>query len=225
MLELGGHAPVIVCADADVELAVAATLPAKFGSAGQSCVAPSRYLVHREPLRRVRDALHRRGVCAAGRRAHGSQRAARAGDRRAPPGGPAPPHDRRRRARRDPALRRRAARPARVLLAADGARRRPRRRGRHARGAVRPDRRTRALRRPRRGDPASQQHGLRVRRLPVHRLDGGARTARRRCAGDEHRRQPDGAVDAGRAARRDAGQRLRLRGRAATASTPSSASD
>ena len=46
VLELGGHAPVIVCADADVELAVDATLPAKFGSAGQSCVAPSRYLVH-----------------------------------------------------------------------------------------------------------------------------------------------------------------------------------
>jgi succinate-semialdehyde dehydrogenase/glutarate-semialdehyde dehydrogenase len=46
VLELGGHAPVIVCEDADVELAVSATLPAKFGSAGQSCVAPSRYLVH-----------------------------------------------------------------------------------------------------------------------------------------------------------------------------------
>jgi succinate-semialdehyde dehydrogenase/glutarate-semialdehyde dehydrogenase len=46
VLELGGHAPVIVCSDADLELAVSATLPAKFGSAGQSCVAPSRFLVH-----------------------------------------------------------------------------------------------------------------------------------------------------------------------------------
>jgi succinate-semialdehyde dehydrogenase/glutarate-semialdehyde dehydrogenase len=46
VLELGGHAPVIVAEDADVELAVAATVPAKFGSAGQSCVAPSRYYVH-----------------------------------------------------------------------------------------------------------------------------------------------------------------------------------
>jgi succinate-semialdehyde dehydrogenase/glutarate-semialdehyde dehydrogenase len=46
VLELGGHAPVIVDADADVDLAVTATLPAKFGSAGQSCVAPSRYFVH-----------------------------------------------------------------------------------------------------------------------------------------------------------------------------------
>jgi succinate-semialdehyde dehydrogenase/glutarate-semialdehyde dehydrogenase len=46
VLELGGHAPVIVDAGADVDVAVAATLPAKLGSAGQSCVAPSRYLVH-----------------------------------------------------------------------------------------------------------------------------------------------------------------------------------
>ncbi|MEO8687251.1 MAG: NAD-dependent succinate-semialdehyde dehydrogenase [Solirubrobacteraceae bacterium] len=46
VLELGGHAPVIVCDDGDVELAVTATMAAKFGSAGQSCVAPSRWLVH-----------------------------------------------------------------------------------------------------------------------------------------------------------------------------------
>jgi succinate-semialdehyde dehydrogenase/glutarate-semialdehyde dehydrogenase len=46
VLELGGHAPVIVDADGDVALAVAATLPAKFGSAGQSCVAPGRFYVH-----------------------------------------------------------------------------------------------------------------------------------------------------------------------------------
>lgn len=46
VLELGGHAPVLVLADADVDHVVATTAPAKFGSAGQSCVAPSRYLVH-----------------------------------------------------------------------------------------------------------------------------------------------------------------------------------
>ena len=46
VLELGGHAPVVVCEDGDVELAVGSTLAAKFGSAGQSCVAPSRFLVH-----------------------------------------------------------------------------------------------------------------------------------------------------------------------------------
>src|SRR5262249_37512659 len=44
--ELGGHAPVIVCPDADVGKVVAATIPYKFTSAGQSCVAPSRFYVH-----------------------------------------------------------------------------------------------------------------------------------------------------------------------------------
>ena len=38
--------PVIVCADADIDKAVAATIPYKFTSAGQSCVAPSRFYVH-----------------------------------------------------------------------------------------------------------------------------------------------------------------------------------
>jgi len=44
--ELGGHAPAIVAADADLEQAVGVTLAGKFGSAGQSCVAPSRFYVH-----------------------------------------------------------------------------------------------------------------------------------------------------------------------------------
>lgn len=34
VLELGGHAPVLVDADADLDLAISSTLPAKFGSAG-----------------------------------------------------------------------------------------------------------------------------------------------------------------------------------------------
>ena len=59
MLELGGHAPVIVDADADVELAVAATLPAKLGSAGQSCVAPGRYYVHEDRADAFTERLHR----------------------------------------------------------------------------------------------------------------------------------------------------------------------
>ncbi|WP_316398945.1 aldehyde dehydrogenase family protein [Bradyrhizobium sp. 33ap4] len=53
IFELGGHAPVIVWNDADVENAVQVTAPAKFGSAGQSCVAPTRYLAHHS----VHDAL------------------------------------------------------------------------------------------------------------------------------------------------------------------------
>ncbi len=45
--ELGGHAPVILAADGDVDSAVAATLAFKFASAGQSCIAPSRFYIQR----------------------------------------------------------------------------------------------------------------------------------------------------------------------------------
>ncbi|HYG41432.1 MAG TPA: aldehyde dehydrogenase family protein, partial [Bordetella sp.] len=49
-MELGGHAPVIVCEDADVSLAVKSAGGAKFRNAGQVCIAPTRFLVH-ESLR------------------------------------------------------------------------------------------------------------------------------------------------------------------------------
>lgn len=46
-LELGGHAPVIVCDDADVESAVAMMVAHKFRNAGQACLAPTRFYVAR----------------------------------------------------------------------------------------------------------------------------------------------------------------------------------
>jgi len=45
-MELGGHAPVIVADDADIDLAVKVAGGAKFRNAGQVCIAPTRYLVH-----------------------------------------------------------------------------------------------------------------------------------------------------------------------------------
>ena len=45
-MELGGHAPVIVCEDADVELAARSAGAAKFRNAGQVCISPTRFLVH-----------------------------------------------------------------------------------------------------------------------------------------------------------------------------------
>jgi succinate-semialdehyde dehydrogenase/glutarate-semialdehyde dehydrogenase len=45
-MELGGHAPVIVCEDADVALAVKSAGTAKFRNAGQVCISPTRFLVH-----------------------------------------------------------------------------------------------------------------------------------------------------------------------------------
>jgi succinate-semialdehyde dehydrogenase/glutarate-semialdehyde dehydrogenase len=46
--ELGGHAPVIVSRNADLERAVAACASTKFRNAGQVCVSPTRFLVARE---------------------------------------------------------------------------------------------------------------------------------------------------------------------------------
>ncbi|KKW69059.1 aldehyde dehydrogenase [Lampropedia cohaerens] len=46
VMELGGHAPVLVLEDADVEVAVKSVAAAKYRNAGQVCIAPTRYLVH-----------------------------------------------------------------------------------------------------------------------------------------------------------------------------------
>ena len=46
-MELGGHAPVIVCEDADIDLAIKAAGAAKFRNAGQVCISPTRFLVAR----------------------------------------------------------------------------------------------------------------------------------------------------------------------------------
>ena len=45
-LELGGKSPTIVCADADVDIAVAGVLYGIFSSSGESCIAGSRCFVH-----------------------------------------------------------------------------------------------------------------------------------------------------------------------------------
>jgi succinate-semialdehyde dehydrogenase/glutarate-semialdehyde dehydrogenase len=46
-MELGGHAPVIVCDDADVGATVALVGTSKFSNAGQVCASPTRFLVQR----------------------------------------------------------------------------------------------------------------------------------------------------------------------------------
>jgi succinate-semialdehyde dehydrogenase/glutarate-semialdehyde dehydrogenase len=45
-MELGGHAPVLIFPDADLDLAVRLSAAAKFRNAGQVCVTPTRFLVH-----------------------------------------------------------------------------------------------------------------------------------------------------------------------------------
>ena len=44
-MELGGHAPVIVCDDADIDAAVAMLVPFKFRNAGQVCISPTRFYI------------------------------------------------------------------------------------------------------------------------------------------------------------------------------------
>lgn len=53
-LELGGHAPTIVFADADIEKAATMTARSKYRNAGQICIAPTRFYLH--------DSIHDRFV-------------------------------------------------------------------------------------------------------------------------------------------------------------------
>jgi succinate-semialdehyde dehydrogenase/glutarate-semialdehyde dehydrogenase len=48
-MELGGHAPVIVCADADVPAASKMLVMSKFRAGGQVCVSPTRFMIE-EPV-------------------------------------------------------------------------------------------------------------------------------------------------------------------------------
>jgi succinate-semialdehyde dehydrogenase/glutarate-semialdehyde dehydrogenase len=63
-MELGGHAPVIVCEDADIALAVKSAGAAKFRNAGQVCISPTRFLVHESVKKEFADALtkHAQGL-------------------------------------------------------------------------------------------------------------------------------------------------------------------
>jgi succinate-semialdehyde dehydrogenase / glutarate-semialdehyde dehydrogenase len=56
-MELGGHAPVIVCEDADIALAVKTAGGAKFRNAGQVCISPTRFLVHESVKKEFAQAL------------------------------------------------------------------------------------------------------------------------------------------------------------------------
>src|SRR5690606_35459416 len=46
LMELGGHAPVIICKDADPVAAGSASATRKYRNAGQGCTSPTRFFVH-----------------------------------------------------------------------------------------------------------------------------------------------------------------------------------
>ena len=83
-MELGGHAPVIVCEDADIALAVKATGAAKFRNAGQVCISPTRFLVHRSIVGDFAEALaeHARALKVGDGLAEGTQMGPLANPRR-----------------------------------------------------------------------------------------------------------------------------------------------
>lgn len=54
-MELGGHGPVLVFADADVDAVLDTMVPAKFRNSGQVCVSPTRFVVEAPIYDRFRD--------------------------------------------------------------------------------------------------------------------------------------------------------------------------
>ncbi|WP_338878719.1 NAD-dependent succinate-semialdehyde dehydrogenase [Achromobacter veterisilvae] len=59
ILELGGHAPVVICEDADPDKAALACVKGKLNNAGQVCVAPTRFFVHADVYQPFVDAMRR----------------------------------------------------------------------------------------------------------------------------------------------------------------------
>jgi succinate-semialdehyde dehydrogenase/glutarate-semialdehyde dehydrogenase len=54
-MELGGHGPVLVFDDVDVDRVLDTMVPAKFRNAGQVCVSPTRFIVQEDVYERFRD--------------------------------------------------------------------------------------------------------------------------------------------------------------------------
>jgi succinate-semialdehyde dehydrogenase / glutarate-semialdehyde dehydrogenase len=54
-MELGGHGPVLVFDDVDVDHVLDVVVPAKYRNAGQVCVSPTRYIVQEDIFERFRD--------------------------------------------------------------------------------------------------------------------------------------------------------------------------
>ncbi|MEN7537701.1 NAD-dependent succinate-semialdehyde dehydrogenase [Aurantiacibacter flavus] len=59
-MELGGHGPVLIFDDADVEAALATAAPGKTRNAGQVCVSPTRFIVQENVFEKFRDGMAER---------------------------------------------------------------------------------------------------------------------------------------------------------------------
>ena len=85
-MELGGHAPVIVFDDADLEHAVQMLTMAKSRNCGQVCVSPTRFFVQEGVYDRFRDAFTERFGSAEGRQRPGGRHPDGADGQSAPSG-------------------------------------------------------------------------------------------------------------------------------------------
>ena len=59
-MELGGHGPVLVFGDVDVERVLDTMVPHKYRNAGQVCVSPTRFIVQEDVFERFRDGFAER---------------------------------------------------------------------------------------------------------------------------------------------------------------------
>lgn len=62
LMELGGHAPVIVCEDTDVDAAAVTGAVRKMRNAGQVCTSPTRFFVHQDVFDQYVDTFVRRAA-------------------------------------------------------------------------------------------------------------------------------------------------------------------
>ncbi len=62
LMELGGHAPVIVCEDTDIEAAALSGAVRKMRNAGQVCTSPTRFFVHESIFEKYTETFVRRAA-------------------------------------------------------------------------------------------------------------------------------------------------------------------
>ena len=212
-MELGGHSPVVVFADADPEKAADTIAAFKYRNAGQVCISPTRFYVQEDVYPRFlkRFTEYANGI----KLGDGLEKGVTMGPmaNSATHRGDGGFRQRRQEPRRQDRHRRQAARQPRLLLRADGDHRRSRRLQNHDPGTVRPGCAGRHLQNLRRGRRARQLAAIWPRRLRLHHLELHRRGNRRRAGIRHGRRQLDRGFDAGDAVRRRQGKRPRQRGR------------
>ena len=212
-MELGGNAPFLVFADADVDAAVEGAVIAKMRNIGEACTAANRFHV----ADKVRDEFTEKLAAKLGEMKVGR------GTEEGIDVGPLIDGDQRGKVDElvqdaagkgaDVVLGGHGARRRRLLLRADRAGERERRRAAAQGGDLRPGRAGDRVRRRGRGDRGRQRHRVRPRLLRLH-VGHQARVPRLREARDRHDRpQPGPRVQPGGAVRRRQGVRLRPRGR------------